>query len=63
MKDSIRVCREMTNPVPNEFSLFPKSTLGIDLGDGFCHHYDRMPGWICNFTAREEGGDESQCAH
>lgn len=37
MKDSIRVCRERTNPVPNEFSLFPKSTLGIDLGDRFCH--------------------------
>ena len=37
MKDDIRVCREMTNSAPNEFSLFPKSTLGIDLGDRFCH--------------------------
>ena len=37
MKDDIRVCREMTNSVSKEFSLFPKSTLGIDLGDRFCH--------------------------
>jgi hypothetical protein len=37
MKDDIRVCREMTNAVPDEFPFFPKSTLGIDLGDRFCH--------------------------
>ncbi len=37
MKDHISVCSEMTNPVPNELSLFPKSTLGIDLGDRLCH--------------------------